>query len=102
SMPSMPSIKVMANGGDLPPESHIDKTGYPNPQMARALMMFTMNQDPTNFNTGDFEFNSTITENRRRKYETDGEIGNNDPKTIQAIIDKYSGGKSPLKAEDFI
>ena len=29
-------------------------------------------------------------------------IDPNDPKSVQAIIDKYSGGKAPLKAEDFI
>lgn len=31
-----------------------------------------------------------------------GGIDPNDPKSVQAIIDKYSGGKAPLKAEDFI
>lgn len=38
----------------------------------------------------------------RLKMEDGGGIDPNDPKSVQAIIDKYSGGKAPLKAEDFI
>jgi flagellum-specific peptidoglycan hydrolase FlgJ len=36
------------------------------------------------------------------KFAGGGKLDPNDPKSVQAIIDKYSGGKSPLKAEDFI
>lgn len=38
----------------------------------------------------------------RLKMEDGGGINPNDPKSVQVIIDKYSGGKAPLKAEDFI
>lgn len=38
----------------------------------------------------------------RVEYEEGGKLDPTDPKSIQAIIDKYSGGKAPLKAEDFI
>lgn len=38
----------------------------------------------------------------RKIYENGGKLDPNDPKSVQAIIDKYSGGKAPLKAEDFI
>jgi len=38
----------------------------------------------------------------RKTYENGGRINPEDPKSVQAIIDKYSNGKSPLKAEDFI
>lgn len=31
-----------------------------------------------------------------------GKLDPNDPASVQKIIDKYSGGKAPLKAEDFI
>lgn len=39
---------------------------------------------------------------KEEKMEKGGEINPKDPSAVQAIIDKYSGGKSPLKAEDFI
>lgn len=39
---------------------------------------------------------------KKPKFDDGGKLDPNDPKSVQAIIDKYSGGKAPLKAEDFI
>lgn len=38
----------------------------------------------------------------RIKMDDGGKLDSNDPASVQKIIDKYSGGKAPLKAEDFI
>lgn len=179
------------NGGNLPPAAYMDKTGLHDPRYKAAIMQMMANQNPLNFNTGDFEFtggirqvpmgmvgqdptnfntgdfqfqsgiqqvpkaqvgqtpynfntgdfefqstiqqvpmqrdfqaegtitgtrksgfrtgdfdfNSTITERRKRTYAIGGEIGPIDPNdldNVQRIIDKYSKGKSPLKAQDFV
>jgi len=39
---------------------------------------------------------------KKPKFDNGGKLDPNDPASVQKIIDKYSGGKAPLKAEDFI
>ena len=39
---------------------------------------------------------------KKPKFANGAKLDPNDPASVQKIIDKYSGGKAPLKAEDFI
>lgn len=54
----------------------------------------------TSQDTGHYKYGGKMP--ARPKYPLGGSVSGDDPKEVQKIIDKYSGGKSPLKAEDFI